>query len=145
MECNEEKSQKQLCYEKCELAWEGIKSQECIDQFAVLVDDEELELRELQARKHIITSCDHFMTNGVNSCSLCKGEGRTWQYLSIALLDFPFNGIFKWKTEADNILEDFIPMVLNLQTCVILKIIESCRAPSSRAFWEKSLYILGFH
>lgn len=77
VERNGEKSQQRLCHEKCELAWEEMKSQGCVDQFAILVDDEELELRELQAGKHIMASCDHFMTNGVNSCSLCKGEGRT--------------------------------------------------------------------
>ncbi|KAL0560568.1 hypothetical protein IC582_000977 [Cucumis melo] len=99
VECNEEKSQKQLCYEKCELAWEGIKSQECIDQFAVLVDDEELELRELQARKHIITSCDHFMTNGVNSCSLCKDMLGKFPPNSVKMKQ-PF-GMQPWDSSRD--------------------------------------------
>uniref|UniRef100_A0A0A0K3U2 DDT domain-containing protein n=1 Tax=Cucumis sativus TaxID=3659 RepID=A0A0A0K3U2_CUCSA len=99
VECNEENSQKQLCYEKCELAWEGIKSQECIDQFAVLVDDEELELKELQARKHIITSCDHFMTNGVNSCSLCKDMLAKFPPNSVKMKQ-PF-GMQPWDSSRD--------------------------------------------
>lgn len=70
-----EKNQMQLCYDKCELAWEGMRSQGYTDHFALLVDDEELELRELQAGTHTVGACDHFMTNGANSCSLCKGEG----------------------------------------------------------------------
>lgn len=97
MERNGEKNQKQLCYENCGLAWGGMESQGCVDQFALLVDDEELELRELQAGKRIMASCDHFMANGVNtnSCTLCKGEGRTWQYLSTPFFNFPSNGILK--------------------------------------------------
>ncbi|XP_022144421.1 homeobox-DDT domain protein RLT3 isoform X2 [Momordica charantia] len=67
-----EKNQMQLCYDKCELAWEGMRSQGYTDHFALLVDDEELELRELQAGTHTVGACDHFMTNGANSCSLCK-------------------------------------------------------------------------
>ncbi|KAK2988514.1 hypothetical protein RJ640_026742, partial [Escallonia rubra] len=57
---------------KCELALEGGKCQEDLDQFAILVDDEELELRELQAGPNPLTCSAHFATNGLHGCSLCK-------------------------------------------------------------------------
>ncbi|KAL3520941.1 hypothetical protein ACH5RR_019090 [Cinchona calisaya] len=58
--------------EKCELALEGLRCAENLDQFANLVDDEELELRELQAGSNPLTCSGHFATNGSHSCSLCK-------------------------------------------------------------------------
>ncbi|XWS31134.1 hypothetical protein CRYUN_Cryun23aG0051500 [Craigia yunnanensis] len=58
--------------EKCELALEGSISNECLDQLAMLVDDEELELRELQAGPNQLTCSDHLGTSGVLGCSLCK-------------------------------------------------------------------------
>ncbi|CAB4292172.1 unnamed protein product [Prunus armeniaca] len=65
--------------EKCELALEGADSQEHSDKIAMLVDDEELELRELQGSPNALGFSEHFTTNGDHACSLFKGwfEGRT--------------------------------------------------------------------
>ncbi|CAB4272132.1 unnamed protein product [Prunus armeniaca] len=57
---------------KCELALEGADSQEHSDKIAMLVDDEELELRELQGSPNALGFSDHFTTNGYHACSLCK-------------------------------------------------------------------------
>lgn len=59
--------------EKCELALEGVMCQERLNQFAMLVDDEELELKELQAGPNPLTCSDHCAANGSYGCSLCKG------------------------------------------------------------------------
>ncbi|CAL5343098.1 unnamed protein product [Camellia sinensis] len=69
VEGNNAEKQKQLLKEKCELALEGVSCQEDLEQFAMLVDDEELELRELQAGPNCTA---HFATNGLHGCSLCK-------------------------------------------------------------------------
>ncbi|KAE8675183.1 Homeodomain-like transcriptional regulator isoform 2 [Hibiscus syriacus] len=58
--------------EKCELASDGTVSNECLDQLAMLVDDEELELRELQAGSNPLTCADHLGTSRLLGCSLCK-------------------------------------------------------------------------
>ncbi|BBH09098.1 Homeodomain-like transcriptional regulator, partial [Prunus dulcis] len=58
--------------EKCELALEGVDSQEHSDKIAMLVDDEELELRELQGSPNALGFSDHFTTNGDHACSLGK-------------------------------------------------------------------------
>ncbi|KAA8534625.1 hypothetical protein F0562_032116 [Nyssa sinensis] len=70
--CNKNEQQKQSHREKCELAIEGVRCQEELNKFAMLVDDEELELRELQAGPNPLTCCAHFATNGLHGCSLCK-------------------------------------------------------------------------
>ncbi|CAL8073616.1 unnamed protein product [Prunus armeniaca] len=58
--------------EKCELALEGADSQEHSDKIAMLVDDEELELRELQGSPNALGFSEHFTTNGDHACSLFK-------------------------------------------------------------------------
>ena len=73
VECNKDVNQKKPNKEKCELALEEGKSQEHLDQFAMLMDDEELELQESQAGPNPVTCSAHFATNGLHGCSLCKG------------------------------------------------------------------------
>ncbi|XP_037494138.1 homeobox-DDT domain protein RLT3 isoform X2 [Jatropha curcas] len=72
VESKRDEFQKQPRKEKCELALEGVISPEQVNQFAMLVDDEELELRELQAGPNPITCSDHCASNGLHGCSLCK-------------------------------------------------------------------------
>ncbi|XP_052193159.1 homeobox-DDT domain protein RLT3 isoform X2 [Diospyros lotus] len=72
VEGNNGEKQKQPPKEKCELALEGVRCQADLENFAMLVDDEELELRELQAGPNPLTCSAHFATNGLHSCSLCK-------------------------------------------------------------------------
>ncbi|GMI70898.1 hypothetical protein like AT4G12750 [Hibiscus trionum] len=69
---NKNDNQMQPRKEKCELALDGIVSNECPDHLAMLVDDEELELRELQAGPNPLTCADHLGTSGLLGCSLCK-------------------------------------------------------------------------
>ncbi|XP_048139087.1 homeobox-DDT domain protein RLT3 isoform X2 [Rhodamnia argentea] len=57
---------------KCDLSLEGGITQELLDKFAMLVDDEELEMRELQAGPNPVSCSNHFASNGSNGCSLCK-------------------------------------------------------------------------
>ncbi|KAM7530190.1 hypothetical protein LguiB_033600 [Lonicera macranthoides] len=72
VECPKIEKPKQQRKEKCDLALEGGTCHKDLDQFAMLVDDEELELRELQAGPNPLTCCAHFSTNKLNGCSLCK-------------------------------------------------------------------------
>ncbi|CAM8918051.1 unnamed protein product [Rhodiola kirilowii] len=51
---------------KCELAYEEVASREQRDPFGDLVDDEELELRELQAGLNPVTCSAHFATSGLH-------------------------------------------------------------------------------
>lgn len=73
VECQKIEKPKQQRKEKCELALEGGTCHKDLDQFSMLVDDEELELRELQAGPNPLTCAAHFSTSKLNGCSLCKG------------------------------------------------------------------------
>ncbi|XP_074324417.1 homeobox-DDT domain protein RLT3 [Apium graveolens] len=63
---------KQQRKEKCQFVMEGGRSQEHLNQFSMLPDDEELELRELQAGPHPLTCSAHITSDPVHVCSLCK-------------------------------------------------------------------------
>lgn len=78
VESKRDEIQKQSFREKCELALERLMNQERLNQFAMLVDDEELELRELRAG---LTCTEHFAANRLYGCSLCKG--LFWLYFSV--------------------------------------------------------------
>lgn len=66
--------QKQPHREKCELALGERRCLEDSDCFALLLDDEELELQELQAGPNPLSCCMHFTSNGLRGCSLCQGD-----------------------------------------------------------------------
>lgn len=57
----------------CKLALEARVSPENFHQIALLVDDEELEMRELQSVGDPPSCTDHFAGSGRLGCSLCKG------------------------------------------------------------------------
>ncbi|KAF5726515.1 hypothetical protein HS088_TW22G00193 [Tripterygium wilfordii] len=63
--------QKPIQKERCELALEGLASHEHLNQFTTLMDNEELELRELEAGPNPL-ACEHFAANGLRGCSLCS-------------------------------------------------------------------------
>ncbi|KAK6156217.1 hypothetical protein DH2020_010465 [Rehmannia glutinosa] len=71
VECQKVQKWKKPQKEKCELAIEDVK---CLEntEIATLLDDEELELRELQAGPNPLSCSAHFPTNGSHGCSLCK-------------------------------------------------------------------------
>ncbi|CAK9309644.1 unnamed protein product [Citrullus colocynthis] len=141
VERNGEKSQQRLCHEKCELAWEEMQSQGCVDQFAILVDDEELELRELQAGKHIMASCDHFMTNGVNSCSLCKDMLAKFPPNSVKMKQ-PF-GMQPWDSSIDISKKLFKVFNFLCTYAITLGICPFTLDEFAQAFLDKNSIVLG--
>ncbi|KAI3721692.1 hypothetical protein L2E82_32709 [Cichorium intybus] len=70
--CEQVNKDKQQRREICEIALIEGRSEEDQSQYAMLVDDEELELRELQATSNPLTCCDHCAANRLHGCSLCK-------------------------------------------------------------------------
>ncbi|KAL6545435.1 hypothetical protein OROGR_009309 [Orobanche gracilis] len=71
VQCHKVQKRKKPNKEKCELALEDVKYIEDTE-IAILLDDEELELRELQAGPNPLSCSAHFPTNGSHGCSLCK-------------------------------------------------------------------------
>ncbi|KAI4346516.1 hypothetical protein L6164_007406 [Bauhinia variegata] len=72
VESNKFANLKQSLKEKCELALNKEISEEEFEQIAMLIDDEELELRELQAGPDPLICSDHLAGSGILGCSLCK-------------------------------------------------------------------------
>ena len=73
MEPNQDDHLKQPDIVKCELALEGAISRQYLNHVAMLVDDEELELQELQAGLNPLKCLDHFAANSIHGCSLYNG------------------------------------------------------------------------
>ncbi|KAL5188937.1 Homeobox-DDT domain protein RLT3 [Glycine soja] len=71
-ELNLNVTQNQSPKEKCELALDSAISEEGVDRFSMLFDDEELELRELQEGTNLFMGSDHLAGSGMVGCSLCK-------------------------------------------------------------------------
>ena len=57
----------------CKIALNLVSCDDNLCLFPMLVDDEELELRELQAGSNPLTCGGHFAAAGNYGCSLCKG------------------------------------------------------------------------
>lgn len=71
VECNKDENRKKAYKAECKLAIGELRPQEQSGAIMVSMDDEELELRELQAGPNPLT-CSHLAIEGRRSCSLCK-------------------------------------------------------------------------
>ncbi|GJT01977.1 DDT domain-containing protein [Tanacetum coccineum] len=70
--CEQVDAEKQRRSGVCEIALVDGRIEEDPSQYAMLVDDEELELRELQETSNHATSCAHCAANKLHECSLYK-------------------------------------------------------------------------
>lgn len=90
-ESNQHVTRNQSLKEKCELSLDSEISEEGVDRISMLIDDEELELRELQERTNLLICSDHLAASGMLGCSLGKGNfGRNL----LCCDDFHKAGIF---------------------------------------------------
>lgn len=93
--------------ENCELALEGRESQETFNQISMLMDDEDLELRELEGVPDPPGCSGHSSTNAHQGCSLCKGRFQR----KASSVHFPFLFLF----EVYGILICLVNETLNLK------------------------------
>lgn len=94
MRCEQVDMEKQTRREVCEIALVGGKNDDDQSQYAMLVDDEELELRELQETSNPLICCAHCAANRLHGCSLCKGLVH-FDVVIFYLLFFVFNVMLK--------------------------------------------------
>lgn len=73
MELNKDETQKEF-KEKCELAVDEEVFNETCKRISVLVDDEELEMRDRQEGSNALTCSCHLPSSGSHGCFLCKGR-----------------------------------------------------------------------
>nr|KYP67545.1 hypothetical protein KK1_023888 [Cajanus cajan] len=73
--------------EKCELALDNALSEDGVDRVSMLIDDEELELRELQEGTDLFMCSDHLASSGMLGRSLCTVTDM--RLLADVLVKFP--------------------------------------------------------
>lgn len=126
---------------KCELAL-GVRSEVLhIDQYKLLADDEELELRELQAGSNPLTCSAHFNRSGLHGCSLCKDM----------LAKFPPNAVKlkklfckqPWDSSAELVKKLFKAIHFLYTYAVTLDICSFTLDEFAQAFHEKDSMLLG--
>ncbi|THG21669.1 hypothetical protein TEA_000298 [Camellia sinensis var. sinensis] len=138
VEGNNAEKQKQLLKEKCELALEGVSCQEDLEQFAMLVDDEELELRELQAGPNCTA---HFATNGLHGCSLCKDLLAKFPPNSV-IMKLPFH-VQPWGSSPELVKKLFKVFHFLYTYAVMFNICSFTLDEFAQAFHDKESMLLG--
>lgn len=76
-------TQNQSPNKSCGLALDNAISEEGVDRVSMLIDDEELELRELQEGTDLFRCPNHLAASGMLVCSLCKGNLEEQKLTSI--------------------------------------------------------------
>ncbi|XP_068653269.1 homeobox-DDT domain protein RLT3-like isoform X2 [Aristolochia californica] len=72
VESNNAGNQKKSSKAECKLTLQCLRLHELSNALTELMDDEELELRDLQAGPNPLTCSAHLQMNGMHGCSLCK-------------------------------------------------------------------------
>ncbi|XVF31979.1 hypothetical protein REPUB_Repub17cG0042100 [Reevesia pubescens] len=127
--------------EKCELAFERSISNDRLDQLAMLVDDEELELRELQSGPNPLTCSDHLGTSGVLGCSLCKDLLPKFPPNSVKM-KHPFS-MQPWDSSPETVKKLFKVFHFLYTYSVILDICLFTLDEFAQAFHDKDSLLLG--
>ncbi|XWS36650.1 hypothetical protein CRYUN_Cryun20dG0103400 [Craigia yunnanensis] len=132
---------RQPCKEKCELVLEGSISNECLDQLALLVDDEELELSELQAGPNPLTCLDHLGTSGVLGCTLCRDLLAKFPPNSVKM-KLPFS-MQPWDSSPETVKKLFKVFHFLYTYSVTLDICSFTLDEFAQAFHDKDSLLLG--
>ncbi|KAL4363236.1 hypothetical protein GQ457_04G025600 [Hibiscus cannabinus] len=141
VQSNKNDNQRQPRKEKCELASDGTISNERLDQLAMLVDDEELELRELQAGPNPLTCVDHLGTSGLLGCSLCKDLLAKFPPNSVKMKQ-PFS-MQPWDSSPETVKKLFKVFHFLYTYSVTLDICSFTLDEFAQAFHDKDSLLLG--
>ncbi|XP_039031449.1 homeobox-DDT domain protein RLT3-like isoform X2 [Hibiscus syriacus] len=141
LQSNKNDNQMQPRREKCELALDGTVSNECLDQLAMLVDDEELELRELEAGPNPLTCADHLGTSGLLGCSLCKDLLAKFPPSTVKMKQ-PFS-MQPWDSSPETVKKLFKVFHFLYTYSVTLDICSFTLDEFAQAFHDKDSLLLG--
>ncbi|XP_011008202.1 PREDICTED: uncharacterized protein LOC105117236 isoform X1 [Populus euphratica] len=140
-ESKRDEIQKQSFREKCELALERLMNQDRLNQFAMLVDDEELELRELRAGPNPLTCTEHFAANRLYGCSLCKDVLVKFPPNSVKLKQ-PF-AMQPWDSSPEAVKKLFKVFHFLYTYSVTVDICPFTLDELAQAFHDKDSFLLG--
>lgn len=133
--------QKPSYREKCELFLGGVISLERLNQFAMLMDDEELELRELQAGPNPLTCSDHCSSRAPHGCSLCKDLLAKFPPSSVKMKQ-PF-AMQPWDSSLESVKKLFKVFHFLYTYSTMVDICPFTLEEFAQAFHDKDSLILG--
>ncbi|KAM7263053.1 hypothetical protein ACFE04_000736 [Oxalis oulophora] len=141
VQSKKKEKEKQLPREKCNLSLECMPSQQCDDQYAMLADDEDLELREIQAGPNPVSCSDHCSMNGQLGCPLCKDLLPKFPPNTVKMKQ-PF-GIHPWDSSPETIKKLFKVFHFLYTHSVTVDVCSFTLDEFAQAFHDKDSLLLG--
>ncbi|CAN0927277.1 Homeobox-DDT domain protein RLT3 [Linum grandiflorum] len=136
-----EETEKQLFREKCELALDGRIAQERLTEFELLMDDEEVEMRELHAGPNPLSCSEHCSDNGLHSCPLCRDLLPKFPPVSVNMKQ-PFD-VQPWESSSEAVKKFFKVLHFLYTYSVTTKICSFTLDDFAQAFHDKDSLLLG--
>ncbi|CAH2079366.1 unnamed protein product [Thlaspi arvense] len=127
--------------EKCELGVDGEVFKETCQTISVLVDDEELEMRERQEGANPLTCSCHLPSSGSHGCFLCKDLLPKFPPNSVQMR-MPF-GLHPWNSSPESVKKLFKVVHFLYSYSVTLDICPFTLDEFTRAFHDKDSLLLG--
>ncbi|XP_010557732.1 PREDICTED: homeobox-DDT domain protein RLT3 isoform X2 [Tarenaya hassleriana] len=128
------------CKEKCELALYEEVSEDNRKKI-VLVDDEELEMRELQTGPNPVSCSGHHPSSGLHGCFLCKDLLPQFPPNSVKM-KLPF-GVHPWDSTAESVKKLFKVLHFLFTYSVTLDMCSFSLEELAKAFHDKDSLLLG--
>ncbi|KAF8079476.1 hypothetical protein N665_1024s0004 [Sinapis alba] len=127
--------------EKCELAVDGEVFKETCQTISILVDDEELEMRERQEGVNPLTCSCHTASSGSHGCFLCKDLLPKFPPNSVRMR-MPF-ALHPWNSSPESVKKLFKVVHFLYTYSVTLDICPFTIDEFTRAFHDKDSLLLG--
>ncbi|EPS74161.1 hypothetical protein M569_00592, partial [Genlisea aurea] len=127
--------------DKCKLGIDDVKRIENNEQFAKLLDDEELELRESQLGARILSCCPHFPISASHGCPLCKDLLAKFPPISVVMKQpLPMQ---PWASSPQLVTKFFRAFHFLCTYAVTLRIRSFTLDDFAQAFCDKNSLLLG--
>ncbi|XP_019088607.1 PREDICTED: homeobox-DDT domain protein RLT3-like isoform X2 [Camelina sativa] len=140
VELNKDETQREF-KENCELAVDREVFKETCQTTSILVDDEELEMRERQERGNPLTCSCHHSSSGSHGCFLCKDLLPKFPPNSVQMR-VPF-GLHPWNSFPETVKKLFKVVHFLYTYSVTLDICPFTLDEFTRAFHDKDSLLLG--
>ncbi|EOA15935.1 hypothetical protein CARUB_v10004029mg [Capsella rubella] len=137
---NKDETQKAF-KENCELAADREVFKETCQTISILMDDEELEMRERQERGNPLTCSCHHPSSGPRGCFLCKDLLPKFPPNSVQMR-MPF-GLHPWNSSPEPVKKLFKVVHFLYTYSVTLDICPFTLDEFTRAFHDKDSFLLG--
>nr|XP_010932083.1 homeobox-DDT domain protein RLT3 [Elaeis guineensis] len=139
--CGKDVDQKKPHPTECKLSLDELKSLEQSNALTVLVDDEELELRELQAGPNPLRCSAHLASSGRHGCPLCKDLLARFPPQSVKMK--PPLCIRPWDSSPELVKKLFKVLRFLYTHCATINVCPFTLDELAQAFHDKDSFLLG--